>query len=117
LKNRISTVETCSELHRHYNQAGGKESGLRYDEFLAAAINMGVLGVVEKKTERYTLGDFSYTFPETLAPLEGKDSVCVHPLFMYQLFDPNRIHELREDPKVKPVYPFGTDVDESDLAL
>lgn len=113
LKNHMSSTLTCSELHRAFNMSGAAKSGLEYGTFLDAALEVGVLGVVEDATARYTVGRFSYTVAGGLRPVEGLDAVCVHPLFMYRLFDQGGIRRLA-DLGVKPVYPYGTDPAQAD---
>jgi hypothetical protein len=108
LKNHIPNTLTCSDLHRAFNAAGVARSGVDYNDFLEAALDVGVLGIVERSTSRYSIGRFSYTFAETLRPVEDEDQVCVHPLFMFRLFDRGGIRRLREQGRL-PVYPYGSD--------
>jgi hypothetical protein len=108
LKNHIPNALTCSDLHRAFNAAGVVRSGVDYSDFLEGALDVGVLGVVERSTSRYSIGRFSYTFAETLRPVEDEDRICVHPLFMFRLFDRGGIRRLREQGML-PVYPYGSD--------
>jgi hypothetical protein len=108
LKNRIPNVVQCSDLHAAFNQSGiSKRFHMSYNQFMEAALAIGAFGLVERRTDRYVVGQFSYTFTQSPNPIEGKDSVCVHPLFMYRLFDRQHIHRLREQ-KAPPVYPYGS---------
>ncbi len=113
LKNHIPNTLTCSELHRAFNAAGVARSGVDYSDFLEAALDVGVLGIVDGSTSRYTVGRFSYTFTETLRPVEDEDQVCVHPLFMFRLFDRGGIRRLRDQRRL-PVYPYGSDTGQFD---
>ncbi len=113
LKNHIPNTLTCSELHRAFNAAGVARSGVDYSDFLEAALDVGVLGIVDGSTSRYTVGRFSYTFTETLRPVEDEDEVCVHPLFMFRLFDRGGIRRLRDQGRL-PVYPYGSDTGQFD---
>jgi hypothetical protein len=113
LKNHIPNSLTCSDLHRAFNAAGVVRSGVDYSDFLEGALDVGVLGVVERSTARYSIGRFSYTFAETLRPVEDEDRICVHPLFMFRLFDRGGIRRLREQGML-PVYPYGSDTGHHD---
>jgi hypothetical protein len=113
LKNHIPNTLTCSELHRAFNAAGVARAGVDYSDFLEAALDVGVLGIVDGSTSRYAVGRFSYTFTETLRPVEDEDQVCVHPLFMFRLFDRGGIRRLRDQGRL-PVYPYGSDTGQFD---
>jgi hypothetical protein len=113
LKNHIANTLTCSDLHRAFNAAGVARSGVDYSDFLEAALDVGVLGIVDGSTTRYTEGRFSYTFTETLRPVEDEDRICVHPLFMFRLFDRGGIRRLRDQGRL-PVYPYGSDTGQFD---
>ncbi|WP_116453700.1 P-loop ATPase, Sll1717 family [Blastococcus litoris] len=113
LKNHIPNTLTCSELHKAFNAAGVARAGVDYNDFLEGALDVGVLGIVERGTSRYTIGRFAYTFAETLRPVEDSDAVCIHPLFMFRLFDRGGIRRLREQSRL-PVYPYGSDLGQID---
>jgi hypothetical protein len=113
LKNHIPNTLTCSDLHRAFNAAGVARSGVGYSDFLESALDVGVLGIVERSTSRYSVGRFSYTFAETLRPVEDEDQICVHPLFMFRLFDRGGIRRLRDQGRL-PVYPYGSDTGQFD---
>jgi hypothetical protein len=114
LKNRIPSVIAENDLHSQYGRAGVSSSvGLDFDEFLDGALAMGALGIVTEPTERYVRGDFAYTFADDLRPVEDRDELCVHPLFMYRLFDRRTIRDLAAN-HARPVYPYGSDPEDEE---
>lgn len=112
LKNHIPNTMRFSALHEAFNRASGTRSGVNYEQFLESALAVGAIGIVERQTKRYVVGHFSYTFAGTLSPVEDQDTMCIHPLFMYRLFDPRQIRALRMSGAM-PVYPYGTDVSDT----
>lgn len=107
IKNQVRLVESTATIHKLYNQAGVRRSGLSFHEFLDACLSVGVLGVVRPgHDERYVTGFFSYTFAKGVKPVEDKDQVCVHPLFVPYLFDKYKIDTMK---KHLAVYPYGSD--------
>lgn len=110
IKNHIHMVETVSALHKTFNKASVARAGLSFDEFIDASLAVGALGVVNghDPNGRYTQGDFSYTFVgEVLRPVEDRDEVCVHPLFVSRLFGRKKLQELARA-KSRAVYPYGS---------
>jgi hypothetical protein len=114
LTNRLEFVVPTNVLHRHFNQAGIKRAlDMEWDEFLEAALAIGAFGITTSATERYERAEFAYTFTDDLRPVEGKDNLCVHPLFMYRLFDGRTIKE-RAAAGALPVYPYGSDLEDEE---
>jgi hypothetical protein len=114
LKNRIPSAVAANTLHKEFNRAGIKRSmGVSFEEFLDAALAVGAFGIVLEPTERYIRGKFAYTFADDLRPVEDRDELCVHPLFMYRLFDRSTIRALR-DHHTRPVYPYGSDPEDEE---
>ena len=111
IKNHAAVVQPTSQLHNAFNHAGAKRAGIEFDEFLDACLSVGALGLVTNNdpTARYVQGTFSYTFADGgVRPTESRDSVCVHPLFMYRWFDAPVIRRMKEQ-NVRAVYPYGSD--------
>jgi hypothetical protein len=106
IKNHVNVVEPVSNLHKVFNKASVARAGLSFDEFVDACLAVGALGVVNEDDPhgRYVQGEFSYTFVgEVLRPVEDRDEVCVHPLFVSRLFGRHRIQELVRD-RTRAVY-------------
>ncbi len=117
IKNHVLLVEPASRLHHIYNQASVKRSGLSFDKFLDACLAIGVLGVVsEDHDERYIQGVFSYTFAGEVRPVEDRDRVCVHPLFVSRLFDIQSIETMKRQ-NHRAIYPYGSDPSHVDLEV
>jgi hypothetical protein len=118
MKNQIGVVEKASRLHTLFNQAGvSKKTGVEFDEFLDGCVGIGAMGIVtEHATEmkRYTQGKFSYTFVGDMRTVEKEDHVCVHPLFVSQLFDRHKIEKLAADGQ-RAIYPYGSDIEHVDI--
>ena len=114
IKNHLRLVEPTSRLHKIFNEAGVKRAGLGFDEFLDACLDVGALGVVNAgQDERYVRGEFSYTFAGEVRPVEDRDDVCVHPLFVSRLFNRHLIESMRGGDH-RPVYPYGSDPEHVD---
>lgn len=107
LKNEIPLVLTVSELHKIFGKAGGKKSGLDFDQFLDAALAAGALGIKIDETDRYHIAEYSYTVQGHLGVREGRDVVCVHPLFSNEFCGSGVLRSLRSE-GAKPVYPYGS---------
>jgi hypothetical protein len=119
IKNHAEIAIAARQLHERFNRASAQRSGMDFDQFLDACLAIGALGVVTGGQEgdaRYVQGEFSYTYAEDIRPVEDRDVLCVHPLFMYRFFD-NRSVRAMAGRGVKPVYPYGSDPahDEYDL--
>lgn len=115
LKNRLSSTLPASTLHKEFNKAGVKRgAGTDFSSFLDAALAIGAFGIsTPPPTERYARGEFAYTFTDDLRPVEDRDELCVHPLFMYRLFDRRAMRGLA-DAGALPVYPYGSDPEDED---
>ncbi len=105
----LPLVFTDGLLHRTYNRTGiRKDTGLAYLEFKEMLVEIGCLGRVIGRTDRYVEGEFDYTLPTPLFP-SSDDKLCLHPLFA-DVFHARRDSGTPEDP-VRPVYPYGSDPD------
>jgi hypothetical protein len=110
IKNHVEVSQPMSELHRAFNHAGVKRTIPTFEDFIDACLNIGALGIVtsDDSDGRYVQGHFSYTIAGSVRPVESKDDVCVHPLFMYRWFDESAIRQMRGR-GVRAVYPYGSD--------
>lgn len=109
MKNKVALVEKISDLHSRYHQTGlEKQEGFGFPEFLRGCFEIGALGVVTDRGERYTEGVFSYTFLDELRPRMNADHVCVHPLFVQHLFDLHEVDRMGAE-GYRAVYPYGSD--------
>ena len=106
-------VETASRLHKVFNQASVARVGLDFDDFLDSCLSVGALGVVVREDARYVEGEFSYTTAEGVRPVEDRDQLCVHPLFMYRWFD-RRAMAAMAARQTKAIYPYGSDLSHED---
>jgi len=111
MKNHIGVVESVSDLHSRFGRASGPASGYDFDRFIAGCFAIGAFGVVTEK-DRYIKGEFSYTFTGEMRYVEDQDEICVHPLFVSELFDRHSIIALAQEGGHKPVYPYGSDPDD-----
>lgn len=110
IKNHLNVAESMSDLHTIFNKASVARAGLSFAKFIDACLAVGALGVVNEHDPqgRYVQGDFSYTFVgEVLRPVEDRDELCVHPLFVSRLFGRLKIQELIRD-GARAVYPYGS---------
>lgn len=109
IKNHIALAQPASDLHRIFNHAKVSRSGLRFAEFIDGCIAVGAFGISRGiRNNRYVQADFSYTFEGQLRPVEDRDTLCVHPLFVSRLFDLHKIAGM-QDLEVHPIYPYGSD--------
>ena len=107
LQNRLGLRFPLSQLHETFNRASiRKKTGMDYDTFLSAAMDVGVFGILSRSTDRYHVAEFSYTSSRTLRPVEGDDDLCVHPLFVRLLNNEKGLSRLREAGAL-PTYPVG----------
>jgi hypothetical protein len=109
MKNHIGVMESVSDLHIGFNNASGSVSGYDFDRFLAGCFAVGALGVVTDVGPRYIKAEFSYTFTNEMRAVEAHDRVCVHPLFVSELFSQHRITAMAKEGGHQPVYPYGSD--------
>ena len=97
------------QLHRTLNQAGiRKATGLEYFDFKEMLLEIGSLGRVLGRTDRYVEGEFVYTLPTPLFPASD-DELCLHPLFSW-LFQARR-DAIGPDGTPLALYPYGADPD------
>lgn len=111
IKSHIAMVEPVSNLHKVFNNASVARAGLEFDEFVDACLAVGALGIVsseEEQDSRYIKGEFSYTFADDVRPVEDRDHVCVHPLFVSRLFDRRAVAAMARKGH-RAVYPYGSD--------
>jgi hypothetical protein len=118
IKNHASVIESVNDLHRIFNNASVARVGMDFDEFLDACIAVGALGVVTRDDPegRYVDGEFSYTFADDVRPVEDRDRLCIHPLFMYRFFDLRAIAGMKGVTS-QAVYPYGSDLSHDDLEV
>jgi hypothetical protein len=109
MKNHVAVMESVSDLHTNFNNASASVSGYDFDRFLAGSMAVGAIGVVTDVGGHYIKGEFSYTFTNEMRTVEARDKVCIHPLFVSELFDQHRIAELAKEGGHLPVYPYGSD--------
>jgi hypothetical protein len=96
------------DLFKVYNKHGKELIGIHdFEEYKRMMFEIGAIGLVTGKTERYVEGKFEYTAEFKLIS-GSNDELCLHPLFT-EVF---RAAKLKDDPRV--VYPFGSNVDEPD---
>lgn len=110
IKNHAAPVESVSTLHRTFNRASVARVGIDFEGFLDACLTIGSLGIVTRDhpLDRYVVGEFAYTYATDLRPVEDRDKVCVHPLFMHRWFD-RRVVEAAAGRAARLVYPYGSD--------
>lgn len=99
-----------SHLHKVFNMHAKKhftnpEENFHY--FKKMLIELGCVGAVTKVTDRYIIGLFEYTEPETLQ-ISTNTNMCLHPLFC----GGERNASITSEEKL--VYPYGADPMEID---
>lgn len=111
----LESVFTVQELEAVFRRYGRPAFG--YDdhhEFRKMLIETGVLGVVndETGTDEYIEGVFEYSAPQQL-PVGHSDMFCIHPIFsgVFRCKKPADLNRL------KPIYPYGTDVNTKDVRV
>ena len=79
---------------------------LSFPDFREMMTEIGALGVVSERTEKYVQGRFEYTVPHRL-PVPENAEFCVHPIF-------SEIYAARKPKgteRQEVVYPYGADVE------
>lgn len=113
IRNNVGLVMPMSEWRIQYNRNVSKDED-GFKRFIRALLKIGAVGVYDdvRSQGHYSVAEFQYEQGEDLSPVEGEDSLCVHPLFMSKFFDDRRIRQLRDD-GARPVMPSGvvTDVE------
>ena len=105
----LPTAFSEGYLHQRFNRTGiRKNVGLEYPELKEMLVEIGCLGRVIDRTDRYVEGEFDYTLPTPLFP-SAEDELCLHPLFA-NVFHARRTPGPGED-RILPVYPYGSDPD------
>jgi hypothetical protein len=107
LANRLPIRFGVNKLRTVFNQAGiRKATGQEFLDFLQMLFTVGVVGVFTGETTRYYEAQFQYTFASPLTAVEGKDDLCLHPLFTRHLLAQSlgRMHG-----QTKVTYPYGAD--------
>ncbi len=95
------------ELHQVYNRH--VKGTLHLESYLSLRrilIEIGAVGRVKTETDRYIVGEFEYTVPHKLV-VSSYEKFCLHPIFL-EVFSARRI------PTDKPIYPYGSDIEELD---
>ena len=98
---------SVGELHRVFTRHGKAVfEGDNFFEFQRMLLEIGAMGKVKpgKATDVYIQGNFEYTIDHQIA-ISHDDELCLHPLF-------SGIYG--EDKKDRPVYPYGSDVNDED---
>ena len=98
---------SVGELHKIYTQRGKAVfDGENLFEFQRMLMEIGAMGRVKpgKATEVYIQGNFEYTVAHEIA-ISHDDELCIHPLFS-GIFG--------NDTKDRPVYPYGSNLDDED---
>jgi len=98
---------SVGELHRVYTRRGKAVfEGDNLFEFQRMLLEIGAIGRVipGKATDVYIQGNFEYTVAHEIA-VSHDDELCIHPAFS-GIFG-NDTHE-------RPVYPYGSDLDDED---
>ena len=103
-----------SELHSHFNKAGGERGVFQnisgFNDFLRMLSELGAIGRLTKTTEEYATAAFEYGEPHRMLYTD-KDILCIHPIFteMFRVIVPQSLPDT-----YLPVYPLGTDPTSSD---
>jgi hypothetical protein len=100
-------------LHRVFNEGGIKKmTGLEFEEYRTAMVEIGCIGRVVQQTEQYITGEFEYTLPDRLFMSHDED-LCLHPLFT-RAFSSRVIRTKNPNERIKPIYPLGASIDSDD---
>lgn len=109
LANRLPIRFGVNKLRTTFNQAGiRKATGQEFLDFLQMLFTVGAVGVFTGETTRYYEAQFQYTFASPLTAVEGKDDLCLHPLFTRHLLAQSLG---RMQGQTKVTYPYGADPD------
>ena len=99
---------SVGHLHQVFNRHGKAISRHEdFDDFLRMLIEVGVVGRVINRTDRYIEGMFEYTVPHKLV-VSTEDTLCLHPAFC-QVFS-----AIYPEKGGRVVYPYGSDLDGTD---
>jgi hypothetical protein len=102
----LPSTFAVAELQGLYESLGLRRYATSFEEFRHILIGMGVVGRVERETERYIRGEFAYTFPSGFNPAED-DQLCLHPMFSR--------HQGRRPSARKPIYPAAPVIDDEPI--
>jgi hypothetical protein len=98
---------TRGELQRVFNIRGKAAMGTDdFYSFLRMLVEIGAIGRVFSKSERYIKGRFEYTSPYKLG-ISSADTLCLHPVFA------GVFQAQISDPRVA-VMPYGASMDDAD---
>ena len=100
------------DLQKVFNSHGKKAMGNDdFYQFKKMLIEIGAIGKVLRKTEKYIEGLFEYTLPHHLVS-GTTDELCLHPAFIKVFF---ARRGPCDDGVMRSVYPYGTEMDGSDM--
>lgn len=102
---RFSEGDLVIAYKKHATDLAGIED---FFEFKKVLFEIGAIGIVTSYGDRYINGLFEYTAEHRLVS-SSYDEFCLHPLFT-EVFGAVKKNQ-------KPVYPFGTDVNEPDWRM
>jgi len=101
------------DLHRTFNRTGiAKTTDLDFFGFKEMLVQIGALGRVMRRTDRYIEAEFDYTLPSTLYTGHG-DDLCLHPLFS-RVFRARGVYDRKKNGP-SSVYPYGSDPEHADV--
>ena len=102
----LQHIFSIGDLERVFRTHGKKATESDdFSEFKRMLIEIGAVGRVVKITERYVQAIFEYTVPHQLVT-STDDDLCLHPLF-------TEIFSAKTKLK-KPIYPYGSMIDDPD---
>jgi len=105
LHNKFSIGDLERVFRRHGQKAMRTDD---FDEFKKMLIEMGIIGKVLNEENRYIQAEFEYTVPHKL--VSGTDDfLCFHPLFA-------GVYSAKTNGQ-KPVYPYGSRIEDKDYRL
>jgi hypothetical protein len=112
LKLLRTNVVTYGDLQRAFNKAGVSGFGnvYRFSDFLRMLTELGVIGRLIQKTDKYNKAVFEYSEPFRLI-FNDDEELCIHPCFT-ECF--GVVVEGRIPKGYRPVYPLGSDPVDAD---
>ena len=107
-----SNVFGYGDLHRAFNKSGAKGFGNvhDFDDYLRMLTEVGAIGRLIKRTNRFIVAQFEYSEPARLL-FNDTDELCIHPCFT------RTTHVMGANPSPEnymPVYPLGAQLNDPD---
>jgi hypothetical protein len=116
MANRLDICFPARELRVLFNREGiTKATGHDFDHFAELLLTLGVVGVKTKRTSRYNVAQFQYTFDSPLNMREDTDELCFHPIFTRHLLERSLDRFRAEDQR--PTYPYGSSSADNDYRV